>query len=58
MEHIIKLIEAKLAQDESTIYWQERDIEELKRKLAKAEETIAVQVQIINDLKGAKNETL
>lgn len=55
MEHIIKVIEAKLAQDENTIYWQNRDIEELKRKLAEAEKTIAEQAHIISDLKGEKS---
>jgi FtsZ-binding cell division protein ZapB len=54
MQRIIKAIEEKMASQESTIYVQKCEIEELKRKLEKAEKTIDEQAHIIDDLKGTE----
>lgn len=59
MERIIKAIEEKLASQESTIYVQKYEIDDLKRKLKEAEEKIKSQEFLLSDyaesqkLKGA-----
>jgi hypothetical protein len=43
MERIIKAIEEKLASQETTIYLQKHEIDDLERKLKEAEEKIKSQ---------------
>jgi septal ring factor EnvC (AmiA/AmiB activator) len=59
MERIIKAIEEKLASQETTIYLQKHEIDDLKRKLKEAEEKIKSQEFLLSEfadgqkLKGA-----
>lgn len=57
MERIIKTIEAKLAEQETTITIQKWEIEDLKKKLAEAEEVIKGQASYIKDMNDLKGES-